>query len=934
MRRLLLLIPLLAACAGRAQTSTIPTTGSFVDALPTDALAYLAIDVAQLRDDPEFATLFAPRLGEASASEQALFRGVFASVDSIAVAVMPRAGDIPSPIVGIVHTSMDTAAVAALAEASGARITRQARDGHDVLALSMGGAQTIDAVACEAGRFVVGVGVDVVAACEGFPRTTAGPAFARVVAEYARTPRSAIIHTLDAPCGTEVLEPYLLAGTKAQAPSDVRFGLCAMSLSFAFGDGLDVAGELVFDDVLRLAEFERMLAQLLRGLGDRYTRALAPLRASLATRPTNGERAFTVDFTEADVADMITMRAQLMHTRASDEMRFDTSMAEVFAAIDARLVWRAEPPHDTLVRTGDAPKGLLLYLPDADEGTDVPENVLALARAATLDVLVVEPTVRLATGAAWSESYVRDTARVTDAVARATDAGLVTDATRYVLVGHGQGGGVALEIASRRPTEIAAVIAIDPSALHPLPLLEGVRRVGVGVGLLRTDDGTKSRAYTARLEALRTIVIVDDGDALENVRAAIPASRGLFRRGEGAVGTGCEARGGDTCMTDAARAPNAAAAAELYLRACRAGVRDACSEARVRLSHLGPARVVNEAALRRLLAYQYCASGRASACVLHTLPGEELAARLAIAHDRCEAGDGAGCEAVSLALAGRPSGTEAADARLRGYAARGCEADDAASCTRLLHGANEADAIGYARRACALGEAEGCAHLAMLARTTGSIAEADLALLRTACFEEDDARVCGALGIVLMKVAHEADGGVIDAALEVGCEAPDALACYVLGMRRLAPVGADAGRAAGLFETACERGEARACVVLADLHRDGRLGRDLDEAATLDAAACGLRDPDGCRRFLRALERAEADAFEQTELRETLTSACDIELSAACVRLAAMPPEVRDLDGHDVFRRIGLERRACKLGDEAACARGAALEGGLATTAH
>ena len=381
MRRLLLLIPLLAACAGRAQTSTIPTTGSFVDALPTDALAYLAIDVAQLRDDPEFATLFAPRLGEASASEQALFRGVFASVDSIAVAVMPRAGDIPSPIVGIVHTSMDTAAVAALAEASGARVTRQARDGHDVLALSMGGAQTIDAVACEAGRFVVGVGVDVVAACEGFPRTTAGPAFARVVAEYARTPRPAIIHTLDAPCGTEVLEPYLLAGTKAQAPSDVRFGLCAMSLSFAFGDGLDVAGELVFDDVLRLAEFERMLAQLLRGLGDRYTRALAPLRASLATRPTNGERAFTVDFTEADVADMITMRAQLMQTRASDEMRFDTPMAEVFAAIDARAVWRTEPAHDRLVRTGDAPKGLLLYLPDADEGTDVPENVLALARA-------------------------------------------------------------------------------------------------------------------------------------------------------------------------------------------------------------------------------------------------------------------------------------------------------------------------------------------------------------------------------------------------------------------------------------------------------------------------------------------------------------------------------------------------------------------------
>jgi hypothetical protein len=409
MRRVVPLLFLLVGCAGRAAPSTLPVAPAFVGELPHDGVAYASLDVHAVRENALVQTIVA-------ASRNPHAAPLIAAVDTIAMAARPRDAHGELPMVAIVRGTASLELFASFFTAWELEVASVESDGHRGLRVSVAGGASIDLVECAPEHFMLGTSPDVSNGCEGFEATAPSNAFTRMQAVLASLARTDLAYVSDAPCDMHVLDGRTSARTGTNEPTHLPGQRCAMSAGLSFEHGLEARITLDFEDVIRLDDYRRVMSEWLpffSGALRANPGAFSELVAFVEHAPTRPSAAFAMRFTEEDVAGIVARNAVPPELRERPSgLHATTSMAEVFAALDARIARLAEPPRDLVRTTGDAPKGLLVYLPDLDEPTDrVPEAVLAFAQTAVLDVLVVEPTERLGSGTfSWSESPTRHVA--------------------------------------------------------------------------------------------------------------------------------------------------------------------------------------------------------------------------------------------------------------------------------------------------------------------------------------------------------------------------------------------------------------------------------------------------------------------------------------------------------------------------------------------
>jgi uncharacterized protein len=148
--------------------------------------------------------------------------------------------------------------------------------------------------------------------------------------------------------------------------------------------------------------------------------------------------------------------------------------------------------------------------------------------------------------------------------------------------------------------------------------------------------------------------------------------------------------------------------------------------------------------------------------------------------------------------------------------------------------------------------------------------------------------------------------------LERACSAREAVGCANLGVlyERGVGVAADAARAAELYRSACDGESARGCVNFANmLDRGNGVAQDSARAHSLWEKACERREGQGCHnagnKYLRGIgvTRDPSKAMARFE--------------RGCGRGSSAPREVP--------LATELAKKACGLGNSAACARASAL---------
>ena len=285
----------------------------------------------------------------------------------------------------------------------------------------------------------------------------------------------------------------------------------------------------------------------------------------------------------------------------------------------------------------------------------------------------------------------------------------------------------------------------------------------------------------------------------------------------------------------------------LFARACRLGLAAACEGA-------APA----EPAAFESRYRAACDAGGIPACraLAGLLTGETRSTRdrseaLALLDRMCRAGDSASCGDAGAYWLRQAS--DDGEQRSREYAALGCEAGDAAGCTRL---GNAALGQGPGARPAALAWFEkACQSDASVCASADDVRNEPAFTAR--CGDGDQAGCLG-LGLILARsysdLRDEARGAAL---LAAACGAGTPGACHpaaeaFLFGRGEPNRGVAAGRADALLARGCQTGERASCEMLAgELAKGNFLPQDTERAASLYLDLCDADQQTACEWLVR-----------------------------------------------------------------------------------
>jgi TPR repeat protein len=310
---------------------------------------------------------------------------------------------------------------------------------------------------------------------------------------------------------------------------------------------------------------------------------------------------------------------------------------------------------------------------------------------------------------------------------------------------------------------------------------------------------------------------------------------------------------------------------------------------------------------------------------------------LELARKACDLGRGASCS-----LAGFIQSLDGHDQEARISWQRGCDADDAISCSNLVtlmaEGSDdrkrlEARTMSLVRSKCSAGAARECEFLGQMLLGQDRAAEA-AGPLGIACTSGDDL-ACAMLGWTLMKgvAGLPVDPARGQAILEGGCKGGGAISCsrlsvVLMGLKDTAGARATSARA-------CELGSGEGCYLSALYEVGGNplasgLAPEALHAANRDARrSCTLRYPGGCALAGQNLRLGTGVPVDLVASRTLLDRACQLEVVCqdhACDDLAAQACNIAGtmweggVGGPGEVKTAG-ERytEACRLDNDAGC---------------
>lgn len=298
--------------------------------------------------------------------------------------------------------------------------------------------------------------------------------------------------------------------------------------------------------------------------------------------------------------------------------------------------------------------------------------------------------------------------------------------------------------------------------------------------------------------------------------------------------------------------------------------------------------------------------------------------------------DGVGCTELVKLLEGDDAPD--ADTRAEEWLKQGCASGDTRSCVSLgvfydsgrgkdpegrLAATAYADACYRADT-----EPEGCSRYAQrLLQGRGTTKNAALAAwYSTRACDLGDARSCYELGRSFPKGTDpDKDAAIAAKQYETDCNGGDAKACFGLGLLLGSAFGVnrDETRANTLFVKACDGGYAQACFMrgIRFIGGRGELSPVITPAELFFKKACDGGDLQGCYMLGRFMDSGASSSWSHEDPAGAAllyTKACDGGVASACVQLAF---HYKNGDGvaMDRDRAKLLIKRACELGDDAAC---------------
>jgi TPR repeat protein len=331
-------------------------------------------------------------------------------------------------------------------------------------------------------------------------------------------------------------------------------------------------------------------------------------------------------------------------------------------------------------------------------------------------------------------------------------------------------------------------------------------------------------------------------------------------------------------------------------------------------------------------------------------------ARAAAAFDTaCELDEVAGCRNLAILAAGgrAPGPPERAADALRKACRLGdldacaietrCDDGDAASCAALGGRVPRVPELDWHQRACARGAAPSCHRAAGLREAAGDAAAA-LELHERGCVL-GEAAACTDAGVLR---EQRGEPGVAAERYEAGCAGGDSAGCHDLALLARDGRGAarDAARALALAARACDGGVAAGCLLAGELALHGdppsaeehlrracELG-DLRGCALADAARAGPRVVGEERARLRCDEGELAACHNLAILVEPRDApraaalydrACSGGSSLACSNLGRLYEAGRGV-AKDPRRALALFAAACAAGERVGCFNQGVLE--------
>ncbi len=225
------------------------------------------------------------------------------------------------------------------------------------------------------------------------------------------------------------------------------------------------------------------------------------------------------------------------------------------------------------------------------------------------------------------------------------------------------------------------------------------------------------------------------------------------------------------------------------------------------------------------------------------------------------------CGAVLLGLAVPATAGHAAKAAGADAKATPCKADDAPGCTKK----------------CDAGDLESCFRLAGLhgrGKGVEKSFERMVELLSKGC-DGGHAQSCGELGFLFDNGAGVQKNAERAARYyEKGCEKGHLPACVNLGTSLETRAGpGDLNAAARWYRKACDGNEAAGCFNLGNLHR---LAKDYGGAAELWQKSCDGKDAAGCYNLAVMCREGTAIPKDEAKAKKLMRRACELGEKAAC----------------------------------------------------